>query len=258
MFYRKYFLIFLSFLSSCTSISEQVNNQFLKTYGAQVEQINNKRLALDPNNQVEQCTFLGMDCSDNKTNWNNPTQVFGIENSESAKSAFIDTSNIQPPKTPENFLPDDKTLLEGQNSPKLPENMFEISYGMENFPASYGRSGISFDDIAIPKQDAFGVNTDLGEKNYTLVGKKTLQANIDFINQNRDQYDAQISRELIAEQKDLRRKKHLKLTTKLEKDDEIKDEKADNTSLNPQNSKDQNNPKSDSKKSGGLTREIVK
>jgi hypothetical protein len=187
-------------IGSCSQKSENINEGFLNKYGGEVEKINNIR---ESSNQAKtdidcQSSFFG--CKESKNRWKDPSTMFGIENSGTAQSAAIDTTKIVMPKPPEEFTPNVETLTNGQGR-QLPENMFHISYNLNNFPESYGRQKLSFDDINIPQQDAFGVRTELGEKNYQLIGNRTLQQDIDFTKQLISKDDLEISSELIKQEK---------------------------------------------------------
>jgi len=206
------------FLCSCiVSKSDESNQHFLKQYGKNIEQINAQRDAMELSDQQPP----------NKT-WRDPREIFNIENVESAKSALIDTSQIVMPKPPENFLPNSETLLQAQGS-HLPEDMFVVSYNLQNFPDSYGRLKLSFDDITIPHRDAFGVETELGGKSYQLISNKTLQKDIDFTKQFISQEDRSISLDLIKEEKQSKRKKYLEQQSAKKTDsNKIEDKKTEN------------------------------
>jgi hypothetical protein len=162
-------------------------------------------------------------------------------------------------KPSEVFLPDVRTFIEGINTTKiLPEDMFQIRYISENRPSSYRTSKLSFDDIFIPSKDAFGVRTALGEKNYSLVGNRTLQNNIDFINKYRSPEDKEISLQLIREEKNAKREKYLKL---IKSDDnhyksKILEENMPQNDGRKEPNKEENTKPAPSK-FGGLTREII-
>lgn len=184
---------------SCTSRkSEETNDVFLKQYGSDIERINSRREEMNISNQKTK----------SDKNWKDPKEIFNIDNAESSRSAFIDTSQIVMPKPPEDFSPNVNTLLQGQGA-QLPEDMFAVSYNLQNFPNSYGRPRLSFDDIAIPSHDAFGIETELGEKNYQLISHKTLQRDIDFNKQLISKEDREISAQLILEEKQAGRKRYL-------------------------------------------------
>ncbi len=199
--------------NSCQSKSDEANANFLKQYGNNVNEINKKR---DEANQIQaniDCQSSPNGCEKDKNKWKDSATIFGIENSNKIQNASIDTSKIVMPKPPEEFSPNVQTLLERQGA-QLPENMFQISYNLYNFPDSYGKSRVSFDDINIPKSDAFGVKTELGEKNYQLIGNKTLQKDVDFTKQVNTQEDREISIELIRQEKQRRRKGNEKVNVK--------------------------------------------
>jgi len=214
----------LSLLCSCISNkSDEVNSNFLKQYGDNIEKINSQRDEMEMPAEQKQ----------SNKNWKDPKEIFNIENSESARSSFIDTSQIVMPKPPEDFLPNRDTLIQGQ-AQQLPEDMFSVSYNMQNFPDSYGRPRLSFDDIAVPNRDAFGVETELGEKNYQLINHKTLQKDVDFTKQLSSKEDREISYRLIEEEKQAKRRAYLnqktgnKISNKADDkktDDDKKDEK---------------------------------
>jgi hypothetical protein len=203
----KRFLILTAilFLNSCRQTSEKINESFLQQYGSEVEKINNIRESANQTQVNIDCQSSTFGCVDSKNRWKDSATIFGIENSGTAQSATIDTSRIIAPKPPEEFTPDVKTLMQGQST-QLPENMFHISYNLNNFPESYGRQKLSFDDINIPQQDAFGVKTELGEKNYQLIGNRTLQKDIDFTKKLIAPEDPEISLELIKQEKQIRRR----------------------------------------------------
>ncbi len=230
----KQFLILIAIflLNSCQKTSEQLNKDFLKQYGGEVKEINTRREAqrVQPDSD---CKSSPLGCIDDKNRWKDPATIFGIENSITVKSASVDTSRIVMPKPPEEFSPDLKTLMQGQGA-QLPENMFQISYNLYNFPKSYGRPTLSFDDINIPKHDAFGVRTELGEKNYQLIGNRTLQKDVDFTKQLSSKSDQEISLELIKQEKQIRRRGNSKINVK-----EIEEPKAADQKAKDQKAKDQ-------------------
>jgi hypothetical protein len=222
---KSFFILISTLLSSCSSQLEDANRNFLKQYSKQVETINTKRDQAYQAQMESGCQSSPSGCAvDNRNKWKEPATIFGINNSSQAQNASIDTSKIVMPKPPEEFLPDAQTLMQGGGQ-KLPDNMFEVSYNLFNFPESYGRPRVSFDDINIPKHDAFGVRTELGEKNYQLVGNRTLQRDIDFTKQLSSQEDREVSLELIKQEKRARKKGKPKAN---EKEPEIKFEEIKN------------------------------
>lgn len=213
---------------SCTTISEQANNKFSEQYGKQVEKINQRRLEMDPDYKPK-CSFLWFGC--NKKNIN---------------------AEHQPG---EMVTPDMNTYSQGQSTPVLPDDMFDISYNLENEPASYQNAKLSFDDITIPATDAFGIRTDLGDKNYILVSNQALQQNVDFIKDHQSKEDKEVSADLIKEQKEVRRRKYLNLPPKSQKSDDSKEKTADNkdTKNKSENSSSSDNKNSDNKTSDNKT-----
>lgn len=166
--------LLLILLSSCGSKSDQVNENFKKKYGLEVQKINTRR---------------------------------------AKEKEYADTQsklNINP-QIQKDFLPNSEALR--RLSP-IPDDMFTIKYYSYNFPDSYGKPKLSFDDIQIPDQDAFGVTTELGEKNYQLIDDKTLQKDVDLVRNGKEKYDDEVSLSLIREEKEKKRKEYLDKQTK--------------------------------------------
>ena len=206
---------FALFCSCTSSKSDKVNSNFLKQYGDHIEKINSQRDEMRMSGEQKQ----------SDKNLKDP-EIPNIENSESSESALIDNSQTATFKTKQDFLPNGDTLLQNQVR-QFPEDMFLVNYNMQNFPDSYGRSRLSFDDITIPSRDAFGVETDLGEKNYQLINHKILQRDIDFAKQLSGKEDREISSQLIEEEKQAKRKKYLSQKAGNKVVDKADDKKAD-------------------------------
>ncbi|MFT6333167.1 MAG: hypothetical protein ACJAW3_001521 [Lentimonas sp.] len=95
-----------------------------------------------------------------------------------------------------------------QGRPPLPENMFFISYNLNNFPYSYKPRTISFDNIKIPQRDIFGTRSRLGEKEYQLIDQKILQRDIDFMKESQNEAEFKgLTKDLIREEKQRRKMK---------------------------------------------------
>ncbi|MFT5703583.1 MAG: hypothetical protein ACI9TO_000955 [Rickettsiales bacterium] len=203
-------LCFLLSVSSCQDKSQDANRNFLRQYESEVQAINIQRETIVSPNQEQRS---------NSKIQKDPVQAFGIDNVETAKTAFIDTSQIFMPKPPEEFLPDMQTLLQGKTV-ELPEEMFHVSYNPDNFPYSYGRDILSFDDIKIPTHDSFGVPTDLGDKNYRLIDRVALQRDFDFAQKLTSSEDRMISEKLIKQEEQAQRRKYFEKR----KEDESKEE----------------------------------
>lgn len=199
--FRALIILILLVLSSCVSKSERANNNFLQSYGEEVDRINKNREIIANGNQINYD-----DSQNNKkiSFWDDLASVFGVSGTNQFKSAKVDTSGLKffvPNR--EEFTPDLQTLLEGRKK-SLPAYIFDINYSLVNYPSSYGKPGISFDDIIIPGRDAFGIASKLGDKDYNLVGKDNLQRNVDYINSNIDNQDKILSMMIIKEQKELK------------------------------------------------------
>jgi hypothetical protein len=181
-FWKVLILSSLTLTCSCYSKSDEANVNFKKKYGKDVNKINSRRDKMDISNQK------------NEQALKDQRLKFEMEN---AKSSYARAIQV--------WMPSD--LGQGR---QLPDDMFVIDYNLQNFPDSYAISKLSFDDITIPRRDAFGVETDLGEKNYQLVDRKTLQKDFDLTKQSINREDREISAELIGEEKQARRKGHPK------------------------------------------------
>jgi hypothetical protein len=124
-----------------------------------------------------------------------------IDNINKKRESRIKTPIVTKPSIIQDKIP----LLPQISINKLPQDMFVINYNLYNFPNSYDRVKLSFDDIAIPNSDVFGIKTKLGEKNYQLISYQILQKNIDTINKLSTQEDKQITLELIRQEKNKKR-----------------------------------------------------
>jgi hypothetical protein len=232
---KKYATIALLALTACQSRSEMVNINFEQKFGADVSRINNQREAqrIANNPQLQQ--------NADQKKWQDSTRMFGIESLESAEDAFIDTSKIKLPDPPPEFLPNLETLKQGQKR-QLPPDMFTIRYPVRNFPQSYVKK-LSFDDIAIPPIDAFGVRTDLGPKKYQLIDSESLQSDIDLTRKLVDspQYRGALQ-QLIAEEKKKIWQKDVEKEEILEEDSDKKktDEKEAGKKIKDKTAKNQN------------------
>ncbi|MDA0902084.1 MAG: hypothetical protein O3B09_01570 [Proteobacteria bacterium] len=194
--------LLITFVNSCSNRLEQSNESFLSEYGSDVENITSKRqryLSGESFRQVEEIS--------RGPEWRNSGDILGVSGPINSSSAFVDTSNIELPKPKEQFSPDLQTFERGRVSKSLPVDMFKISYNMNLYPDSYRKKQVSFDDINIPGYDAYGVETDLGNKEYMLVDKEALQENIDYLDYSTTKDDKEISLILINEQRDIKKKR---------------------------------------------------
>lgn len=202
-----FIILSIILLGSCTGKLRKANEKFLQEYGNDVDRINQSRVKImnnDPLSQDNSQNDLGK-----TSQWGDLATNFGVSGTNQLKSAQVDTSGLKFFKpNQEEFTPDMQTLLEGKKR-SLPGYIFDISYNSFNYPASYVRSKVSFDDIIIPLKDAFGIKSQSSDKNYILVGKGNLQENIDQINSVTDYQDRNISKILIKERKELKAKRSL-------------------------------------------------
>ena len=198
-------LIVLFQISSCNSFTniEDPNKKFISNYKNQVDKINQERSALLKQKEKE------IRKSDPEYNrWRDPANIIGVAGTVSLQSAFVETYKIKLPKPAEEFSPNLETLSNGKNSGKdLPDEVFVVGYSTENYPDSYKRGGVSFDDIKIQNRDLFGVETALGEKNFTLVSRKAMQKNIDYVRASLKSEDKEVITILVSEQKEIKDKK---------------------------------------------------
>ncbi len=86
---------------------------------------------------------------------------------------------------------------------QLPKDMFIIRYATNPHPP-FTSTGIEFDVIEVPQYDAFGIASNLADKQYLLTGNNALQKNIDKIESRLTRENIEFSRILIAERKRLR------------------------------------------------------
>lgn len=206
----------LSLFSCVQTLSDQSNSKFVNQYGGDVRNINSRR---DEQKVIEQKM-----ADESSRSWKTTKEIFDIDNVDFFKSALVDTSQITLPKPSEEFTPNIDTYYRGK-SLGLPDDMFMVRYNPDNFPDSYGRPRLSFDDIKIPGRDYFGVSTDLGDKDYQLVGRRELQRDIDFSRSLRERDDNEISLELIRQEKEKKRKEYLEQRRKDKKEEQTEDQK---------------------------------
>ena len=129
---------------------------------------------------------------------------------------------------PKDHLPDAGSFEHGRTSSQFPQGMFDLRYRTRLSPP-FRKSGFEFDRIKVPMKDAYGVKTEMSEKEYLLVGNESLQKNVDQINSQRSEDDIDNSEILIKEQKWLKRRRKMmrifgedSLEAELEnKDDEL-------------------------------------
>ena len=195
-------LIFLTALScSPKNPNESMNSKFRSSYGGQVNKIlSNKR--------IKERDFQTV--STRKTRFNSnpdfklyatPSQIFSNDaptaqpTSFETHKLFLKRSEINSP-TSQTYRMGKK----GSASSKIPSDIFDIKYNTARHPP-FQITGIDFDIIVIPNEDAYGVSSSLNEKSYPITGTNYIARNINSIISNRSDEDVEFSEELIQEQK---------------------------------------------------------
>jgi hypothetical protein len=201
-----FLMLALTLNPSCSTKLEENNNIFLKKYGSEVGRINNAR------KRTSKDVFSAhVDKKRQNPAWKNPAMLFGIDGSDSLRSAFIDTNKLRKKEKPQEFLPNLGTMIRGkQNLVRSPE-IADVTYRMDNYPKTYKRRLVSFDNIKIPEHDYFGVDSSLGTKPYDMVEHNVLQENIDGINKYFDAQNNKINLILLEDKEQIRRIKMSKL-----------------------------------------------
>lgn len=93
------------------------------------------------------------------------------------------------------------------SDPRIPPDIFELHYSTTPYPP-FNIAGAEFDNIYIPKEDAYGIKSELSHKQYKLAGNDNLQRSLD--NFYRSKEDLELSKILIQEQKTALREEKLK------------------------------------------------
>lgn len=200
----------LNLVSCSNDLSNfSTNDVFESRYKSEANKINKQRTMQEDRGVLG---FLGMDSGfdyKNPTNFHTPDGQNSPSKTLANKYNYIDISylgsrNVQ-------YFPDLETYQQGiSNNPDsgLDPNVFEIAYNTYlNKP--FNNLGEDFDKIYIPIQDGHGVKSSASDKNYNLVPIASLQNAVRTIINSRSQDDLEISRKLIAERKNLLRKKQL-------------------------------------------------
>jgi|GEM_PF-1187268 len=201
-FQKAILVIFLLGTASCET--ENINENFEKKYKNDVKQFTAARTQPNQTN--------GSISESPKLNFAAPTPEVRIsENSNTlepgseqyyANVDFEEYSQVQPKE----YMPNGSEVA--RNSSKLPPDMFELNYRAKLSPP-FRKSGFEFDLINIPPQDSYGVKTAMSEKEYLLVGNKSLQKSVDQINATKSKEDVEISEILIKEQRQLKRRQKM-------------------------------------------------
>lgn len=218
----KHLVIFsLALLTCCSSSSYPTdpNERFVKQYNPDVKKANRHRKSSTKKAQLNgPLQEIEQPSQETSTrNWRNPAIMLGNAGTSETLPAFVDTSNITLPQ-PEEALPGEQESMAIPLNASLPNNMFDLIYVTELHPAFRVR-GAEFDAITIPPKDAYGIPTELEDKDYLLVGNLNLQQDLDQINAKRSHLDNQVSLAFIKTLREARREQMLKQILK-EKEDE--------------------------------------
>jgi len=224
--FKLLFLILPYLLSACGSSSttslNSANSGFLEKYGNQVDKINKDRFTEVSNKKTRAKTSREID-------WQNSASIVGVSGVSSYNSAYVDTSKYKLEKEDfQPFFPDVSDLSKKQRFSKFPENAFKVKYN-ENYYGSYPKYRVDFDDLKIPEQDVYGVDSKLGRKEYVLFSGGVLQENISEIKGFHNEDEKKISQDLILMAKKLDEEKRQQiLKVRQEKEGVRRKEIADN------------------------------
>lgn len=189
-------LFLLFYLTACSSSSDldKPNDLFKQKYLEDVKKINQQRT---PDKKTENETMYSTPPT--------PDEVIKDIANKVEYYPYVDIAKIG--DSPQTILPNRETYdqpraISSGNS--LSPNIFDLNYNVALYPP-FHRIGVEFDAINIPKLDAYGVSTELGEKSYLLAGNDSLQRSVDSINNNKSAEDVEITKMLVAEKKKIQR-----------------------------------------------------
>jgi len=176
---------------------EDVNEDFTKKYGSQVDLIKNVRTppdaGIDPLKQVRYSSA--------------PTPEQVAVDTAGEYYPYVDITSFGE-KVPQVYLPGAEVYGQGKSktSGAFPDDIFEIKYNTALYPP-FRRIGAEFDVIRIPPYDVYGVKTAMSDKTYLLPGGQAVQGAVDNIEDNKSAHDDEIAATLVAEKKQILRKK---------------------------------------------------
>ncbi len=196
-------ILLLLVSTSCSNTLEQNNKNFLNKYGSQVNRINSARERSASKQVIKAKNIQQV----KQAPWKYPAKIMGIDGTYYVRSAFIDTDKLKLKANPQDFLPNFDTFMHGQNMKNMYPDIFKASYETKNYPTSYKKDVISFDDIKIPKHDYFGIKSNLSEKQYDIIDHKILQENIDYVHDYLNMDNKEINLILLKEKEEIRRQR---------------------------------------------------
>jgi hypothetical protein len=186
------FLFYIFLLSSCAAPS--VNEDFNNKYGGQIDRIKMERAPAG--SDIVSGSFAA------------PSQLEVMKESGDYYP-YADVTKFGE-KIPQSYLPGSETydLSRNNNSSSLPADVFELKYNLALSP-QFRRIGLEFDNIKIPEADVYGVKTAMSDKTYISPGGEILQKTIDKVEADKSEEDADMSQILVAEKKQISRKKKM-------------------------------------------------
>ena len=210
--------LLFSFLAySCTPLQtvdiDQPNEDFSKRFGSQIETIKAARVPQGdiPGKQVMYSAA--------------PTPDQIARETAGDYYPYVDITKFGE-RIPQSYLPTAEYYGQARaNDPSnaLPQNIFDITYNTALYP-QFRRIGAEFDVIKIPPQDAYGVQTAMSDKTYLLPGRAAMMKAVDLIEDEKTAQDSEIGVILVAEKKQIIRKKKARKIFG-ESEDELAEEK---------------------------------
>lgn len=198
IFFKYFFWIAISLLAtSCySSRLPDVNAEFEKKYGEEVEKMNQGR---NMGLESQEVTIVQSP---------NPADINALMREDDYTYVGVDRFNDKPPRI---YLPNGESYEQTKAfnpSNSIPPDMFEISYETGLYPA-FRQQEAEFERIAIPPRDVYGVKTRMSEKPYLLAGNSSVQKSVDRILSEKTPEDIENSEILINERKVFRRKQRM-------------------------------------------------
>ena len=195
LFSKVFLLLFCALLFQSCKSAPDVNESFQRKFGEEVKRVKITRTPV-AEKDLEKLSFSQEIA---KPDWRD------LDSGSSEYYANVEAKDYKGTRM-QKFLPDNDDYARARSSPSnLPNDIFDITYNTTISPP-FSKSGAEFDNINIPLFDAYGVKTEMSEKEYLFAGNDSLQKNIDQINSQKDQQDAEISEILIKEKRELRRR----------------------------------------------------
>jgi hypothetical protein len=197
-FYKSALILTAFFLYSCTSDKDlSVNKTFNDKYAKDVERVKAERAPPKEEFPKQRLEFTASIEPDFRyANNNLGADLEQYSNFEGANSQVILRNSNAYDQNPQN------------PALKFSTGIFDNSYRAA-IDVPLRKIGAEFDAINVPPQDAYGIKTEISQKEYLLPSAKLLQKNIDQINNNKSPDDVEDSELLIAEQRNLKRKKKM-------------------------------------------------